>query len=34
MSSYTDIAVEITGHVATIEIQRPPLNFFDILLIR
>ncbi|AVT74557.1 enoyl-CoA hydratase [Rhodopseudomonas palustris] len=34
MSSYTDIAVEKTGHVATIEIQRPPLNFFDISLIR
>ncbi|PVR41387.1 enoyl-CoA hydratase, partial [Salmonella enterica subsp. enterica serovar Anatum] len=28
------MAVEITGLVATIEIRRPPLNFFDILLIR
>ena len=34
MSSFTDIAVEITGHVALIEIQRPPLNFFDISLIQ
>ncbi|WP_322514824.1 enoyl-CoA hydratase/isomerase family protein [Rhodopseudomonas palustris] len=29
-----DIAVEITGHVALIEIRRPPLNFFDIALIQ
>lgn len=29
-----DIAVEKTGLVATIEIRRPPLNFFDISLIR
>jgi enoyl-CoA hydratase/carnithine racemase len=34
MSAYQDIAVEQTGHVTTIEIQRPPLNFFDISLIR
>jgi enoyl-CoA hydratase/carnithine racemase len=34
MSAYPDIAVEKTGHVTTIEIQRPPLNFFDISLIR
>ncbi len=34
MSKYKDIAVETSGHVATIEIRRPPLNFFDILLIR
>ena len=33
MSTYTDIGVEKTGHVTTIEIQRPPLNFFDISLI-
>src|SRR6202163_4577357 len=33
MSKYTDIGVEKTGHVTTIEIQRPPLNFFDVSLI-
>ena len=33
MSTYTDIGVEKVGHVGTIEIQRPPLNFFDISLI-
>src|SRR5258708_32704581 len=33
MSKYTDIGVEKTGHVGTIEIRRPPLNFFDVSLI-
>src|SRR3954471_19652239 len=33
MAQYKDIGVELTGHVATIEIQRPPNNFFDIVLI-
>ncbi len=33
MSQFTDIGVEKTGHVTTIEIRRPPLNFFDISLI-
>lgn len=33
MAQYKDIGVEFTGHVATIEIQRPPNNFFDIVLI-
>lgn len=33
MSKFTDIGIEKTGHVVTIEIQRPPLNFFDISLI-
>src|ERR1041384_2212421 len=33
MSKYTDIGVEFSGHVATIEIQRPPNNFFDVVLI-
>jgi len=33
MSKYTDIGVEKTGHVTTIEIQRPPLNFFNVSLI-
>ncbi|MCO5131619.1 MAG: enoyl-CoA hydratase/isomerase family protein [Xanthobacteraceae bacterium] len=33
MSKYTDIGFTKAGHVATIEIQRPPFNFFDIALI-
>src|SRR5882724_5188289 len=33
MSTYKDIAVEKVGHVGTIEIRKPPLNFFDISLI-
>jgi len=33
MNKFTDIGVEKVGHVGTIEIQRPPLNFFDISLI-
>jgi enoyl-CoA hydratase/carnithine racemase len=33
MSKFTDIGVEKVGHVGTIEIRRPPLNFFDISLI-
>jgi len=33
MAGYKDIGVELSGHVATIEIQRPPNNFFDIVLI-
>jgi enoyl-CoA hydratase/carnithine racemase len=32
-SSYTDIAVNQRGHIATVEIQRPPHNFFDFSLI-
>ena len=31
--TYTDISVSLEGHVATVEIQRPPLNFFDHSLI-
>lgn len=34
MGPFTDIAVDRAGHVATIEIRRPPHNFFDITLIR
>jgi len=34
MGPFKDIAVERTGHVALIEIRRPPNNFFDIALIR
>ena len=30
---YPDIAVSHAGHVATVEIQRPPNNFFDVELI-
>ena len=33
MEKFTDIGVEKAGHVTTIEIQRPPLNFFDVSLI-
>src|SRR5476649_2017204 len=33
MSKYTDIGVEKHGHVGLIEIQKPPLNFFDVSLI-
>jgi enoyl-CoA hydratase/carnithine racemase len=34
MGPFNDIAVEMTGHVALIEIRRPPNNFFDIALIQ
>lgn len=34
MGPFKDIAVERTGHVALIEIRRPPNNFFDIALIQ
>jgi len=34
MANYTDIAVDIADHVMTVEIQRPPQNFFDHSLIR
>ena len=34
MTAYKDIAVETKGHIAIIEIRKPPLNFFDILLIQ
>ncbi|MBN9006254.1 MAG: enoyl-CoA hydratase/isomerase family protein [Rhizobiales bacterium] len=33
MTKFTDIGVDIKGHVGIIEIRRPPLNFFDISLI-
>jgi len=33
MAQYKDIGVQLSGHVATIEIQRPPNNFFDVVLI-
>jgi enoyl-CoA hydratase/carnithine racemase len=34
MSGFTDIGVEKHEHVTLIEIRRPPLNFFDLSLIR
>src|SRR5262245_57301333 len=33
MTTYTDIAVELTDRVALVEIRRPPDNFFDVSLI-
>src|SRR3954469_24969052 len=34
MAAFKDIGVDIAGHVATIDIRRPPHNFFDIALIQ
>jgi enoyl-CoA hydratase/carnithine racemase len=34
MGPFKDIVVEKSGHVALVEIRRPPNNFFDIALIR
>jgi enoyl-CoA hydratase/carnithine racemase len=34
MGPFKDIGIEQTGHVALIEIRRPPNNFFDIALIQ
>jgi enoyl-CoA hydratase/carnithine racemase len=34
MASYKDIGVEKSGFVATVEIRRPPHNFFDMPLIK
>jgi enoyl-CoA hydratase/carnithine racemase len=31
--AYKELSVELNGHVATIEIRRPPHNFFDVALI-
>ena len=33
IGDYTDIEVNLDGYVATVEIQRPPFNFFDFELI-
>jgi len=33
LPSFPDVAVQVTGHVAVVEIQRPPHNFFDQQLI-
>ena len=29
-----DVSVDIDGHIATVEIHRPPHNYFDVALIR
>jgi enoyl-CoA hydratase/carnithine racemase len=34
MGPFKDIGVEKTGHVALVEIRRPPNNYFDVALIR
>ena len=34
MGPFTDIAVAKSGNIATVEIRRPPHNFFDMALIR
>lgn len=34
MGPFKDIAVEKSGHVALVEIRRPPHNFFDVALIQ
>jgi len=34
MTAYRNIGVELEHHVATVEIRRPPYNFFDHVLIR
>ena len=34
MTPFTDITIERSGNVATIVIQRPPHNFFDMSLIK
>jgi enoyl-CoA hydratase/carnithine racemase len=34
MGPFRDIGIELTGGVATVELRRPPHNFFDIDLIR
>jgi enoyl-CoA hydratase/carnithine racemase len=34
IGDYQDVAVDLDGAIATVEIQRPPNNFFDVVLIR
>jgi enoyl-CoA hydratase/carnithine racemase len=34
LGDYHDLAVDLDGPIATIEIQRPPNNFFDVALVR
>src|SRR5271156_2936737 len=31
--TYQNIGVELVGHIATVELRRPPHNFFDVKLI-
>ena len=31
---FADVAVDLKGYVATVEIQRPPHNYFDVKLVR
>jgi len=33
-AQYRDVGVSLAGHVATVEIRRPPHNYFDNALIR
>src|SRR5262245_30619738 len=33
IGTFSDLSVDLAGHVATIEIRRPPHNFFDVKLI-
>ena len=33
MKNFDDISVQVKGNLAYVEIQRPPNNFFDYLLI-
>ena len=30
---FADVAVELKSYVATVEIQRPPHNYFDVALV-
>ena len=32
MQEYEDVGVEIVGHVAVVEMRRPPYNYFDLPL--
>jgi enoyl-CoA hydratase/carnithine racemase len=34
LGSFQDLAVDLDGPIATVEIQRPPNNFFDVALVR
>lgn len=34
LGDFHDLAVELDGPIATVEIQRPPNNFFDVALVR
>ena len=34
LGEFHDLAVDLDGPIATVEIQRPPNNFFDVALVR